>query len=719
MFWKHYLQYALIFLALVLVMIFLSSYFIRRQRTESVRQAAAALSNYADSIITEAQRLAVNIGRSESLLTLNSTGTTQLDFTQLDSTVFFTAQKNLVSFKALNRRIESLDICLYGRQYVISDTGTITLDSFYQSVFNADPNENPEYLTPLGSRKFRFLAQGSIVEGQTPAHPLLILSLISNNTTHYGNLFLFLNEHQMGEDLSALLSDDMEYYLFDADEKLILSNSAQPKEAAGILTESEGPDARFVSAAGDLSGWNCCVGYCDEFLQHQLRIWLLLFSGLYFLILLGLFPITGMIVSRNYAPIRELSSIVDADSREGGKELEYEALKKAIRSVFENKALLEEQILIYRPLLINSLLLELLEDTGRDFASVLSGLENLGISLPFANYLCVSAVTGDVAPDFAGKISEKVSGEDTVCLYISYRRRSCSLILNSRNEKSMAAAYLALTQLLEQENQILSYGTGCTAGDIRLASASYEQSLCALEYLALKASGKGIAFDSIVRSGAQTLSRPSGLEHLEVTLSAGRFEEAEKLLMEYLDRAPRGGFVKKTYLLYAKDQLLSAIRRLQGCQQLPFEEGALASFQPDAPGSYEALYALILQICQELEALAAQQEMQSAQDSSRQILSYLEEHLCDESFSLSQLAEAFSQSESNMSRRIKQLTGQTFLAYVTQKRIDHACQLLVTTDMPILNVAKASGYENDITFRRLFKKYRNVTPGEYRSQFLS
>lgn len=88
--------------------------------------------------------------------------------------------------------------------------------------------------------------------------------------------------------------------------------------------------------------------------------------------------------------------------------------------------------------------------------------------------------------------------------------------------------------------------------------------------------------------------------------------------------------------------------------------------------------------------------------------------MCDEDLSLSSLSEAFSVSESSMSRRIKQLTGSTFLAWVTQKRIDHACQLLKTSDMSIYDIAKASGYENDITFRRLFKKYTGVTPGNYR-----
>ncbi len=67
-----------------------------------------------------------------------------------------------------------------------------------------------------------------------------------------------------------------------------------------------------------------------------------------------------------------------------------------------------------------------------------------------------------------------------------------------------------------------------------------------------------------------------------------------------------------------------------------------------------------------------------------------------------------------MSRKIKALTGENFLSYVNQKRIEHACTLLTTTDLPVLQIANSCGYENDITFRRIFKKYIGVTPGEYR-----
>lgn len=718
MFWRHYLQYALIFMALFFIAGLLFSYQARRQRWESAQQAAHSLSNYADTLMTECQRLAINIGQSESFLTLNATNTLELDFSQLDSTVFFTAQKKLVTFKALNRSIAALNVYLYDRQYIISDSGTMTLESFYRSVFNMDPNMDSEYLHPLNSGQFFFLPQGSIREAETPAHPLFVLSLLNNSGTRYGNLFLFLDERQIAEDLETLFSENMEYYLFDASGSLISGTVQTKHSTTGLLTYLKN-DKQYFSSRNSMSGWTGYVGYSDSYLKHQMLLSISLFGGIFFVVILGLFPLTQAICSRNYAPIRELASIVEGKDADKEKELEYEALKKAISTVFENKTLLEEQILIYKPLLINSLLLELLNDTQSDYTIPLSGLENLGVSLPFSVYLCVSLSSDCAASDFLANIesiAEKIHSTDIVCHYISYQRYLGTLLLNCPDEKSGLTALNRLIDILEEEEHILEYGIGSMASDIKYASTSYDQSLFAMEYLSLDPLHKGISYDSIVQSGVQNHPRPASLNSMSVIFSAHRFEEAQSSLSDYFENAACGGFIRKSYLLYARDQLLLGIQRLQSEVPVPLDTDALKAYQIKRYGDHERLLRLCLDTCKHLEALSTQMNQEQVQSSSRQILNYIEDHLCEEDLSLSRLAEVFGQSESNMSRKIKQLTGSTFLSYVTQKRIDHARSLLSSTNMSVYNIAKASGYENDITFRRLFKKYVGVTPGEYRDQ---
>lgn len=54
--------------------------------------------------------------------------------------------------------------------------------------------------------------------------------------------------------------------------------------------------------------------------------------------------------------------------------------------------------------------------------------------------------------------------------------------------------------------------------------------------------------------------------------------------------------------------------------------------------------------------------------------------------------------------------------YLTEVRLEHAKELLKTTDMKSYEIAFAVGYENPSYFSKIFKKYENMTPNEYREQ---
>ena len=57
----------------------------------------------------------------------------------------------------------------------------------------------------------------------------------------------------------------------------------------------------------------------------------------------------------------------------------------------------------------------------------------------------------------------------------------------------------------------------------------------------------------------------------------------------------------------------------------------------------------------------------------------------------------------------------SFLAYVIKLRIDRACELLVTTDLPIGEIQSYIGYQDAKAFYRAFKRYVGLTPTEYRN----
>ncbi|MDU0202150.1 helix-turn-helix domain-containing protein [Paenibacillus sp. MAH-36] len=68
-----------------------------------------------------------------------------------------------------------------------------------------------------------------------------------------------------------------------------------------------------------------------------------------------------------------------------------------------------------------------------------------------------------------------------------------------------------------------------------------------------------------------------------------------------------------------------------------------------------------------------------------------------------------------LSLGFKQVTGQTFIDYLTQYRLTRAKQLLLDTDEKINDIAMQVGYQPPY-FNRLFKKIEGMTPGQFRDK---
>lgn len=66
------------------------------------------------------------------------------------------------------------------------------------------------------------------------------------------------------------------------------------------------------------------------------------------------------------------------------------------------------------------------------------------------------------------------------------------------------------------------------------------------------------------------------------------------------------------------------------------------------------------------------------------------------------------------SRFFKSLSGMSYIAYLSNIRVNQAEQLLLTTDKTILDIALECGFTNIRTFNRVFKQIKQRTPSELR-----
>lgn len=83
-------------------------------------------------------------------------------------------------------------------------------------------------------------------------------------------------------------------------------------------------------------------------------------------------------------------------------------------------------------------------------------------------------------------------------------------------------------------------------------------------------------------------------------------------------------------------------------------------------------------------------------------------------FTACTIAEVMHLSRPQLDRRMKQLTQKTAMAYLLDRRMTYARELLLTTKMPIAEVAVACGFEDTSYFTRVFKQHYGSTPSAMR-----
>ena len=90
-----------------------------------------------------------------------------------------------------------------------------------------------------------------------------------------------------------------------------------------------------------------------------------------------------------------------------------------------------------------------------------------------------------------------------------------------------------------------------------------------------------------------------------------------------------------------------------------------------------------------------------------------------EDITLEELASTAFVTPNYLGALFKKWTGSTFPAYLNTVRLRHACNLLLTTDLSVKEIAFASGYRSVEHFCYTFQKMLRTTPRAFRQAQLA
>lgn len=96
----------------------------------------------------------------------------------------------------------------------------------------------------------------------------------------------------------------------------------------------------------------------------------------------------------------------------------------------------------------------------------------------------------------------------------------------------------------------------------------------------------------------------------------------------------------------------------------------------------------------------------------QQVLNYVRENFASD-ISLEKCAEVTGSSYTYLSRQFKQETGQRFVEYLNQQRVNKAKSLLIRRDMTMKEIIEQSGFRSYTYFFKIFKESEGLTPSEF------
>lgn len=97
------------------------------------------------------------------------------------------------------------------------------------------------------------------------------------------------------------------------------------------------------------------------------------------------------------------------------------------------------------------------------------------------------------------------------------------------------------------------------------------------------------------------------------------------------------------------------------------------------------------------------------------ILKWIETHNTEQ-ITLERVSEVSGLSEKYLCRIFKEYTARTIMEYVNESRIERACGAMMTSS--VTEAAFSSGFNDLSYFCKTFKKYKGMTPSEYKHRYL-
>lgn len=249
---------------------------------------------------------------------------------------------------------------------------------------------------------------------------------------------------------------------------------------------------------------------------------------------------------------------------------------------------------------------------------------------------------------------------------------------------------------------------------------SYEEAVNAMEYRSILGSGQVLYINDIEPCSEENiLVTEHEFQNLVHAVKLGNRDETNAAIAQIMDSIRKEPISPGQYQLLFME-LLSELMKIGRAYKLHpnqiFGEHA---------GSWQELYRMVTvdelegwlqEVCTNLRHVLRHERRDSAARLTEQAKAYIEEHYKERDLSADSLCRCLNVSAAYFSTIFKREVGMSFVAYLTKIRLEHALELLRTTEDKTYIIASRVGYMEPNYFSYVFKKQYGISPSKYRAE---
>lgn len=266
---------------------------------------------------------------------------------------------------------------------------------------------------------------------------------------------------------------------------------------------------------------------------------------------------------------------------------------------------------------------------------------------------------------------------------------------------------------------VVTIGIGYSCTELSQLCKSYQAAVDALGYKAIVGTGKTIYINDVepVSRGKLRLEAKDE-EELTAAVKFGPKEVIERAVQNLVAKMSDVKVHQNQYQGY-KMAIVSCLTRLMQQQDMNVEEvfdsretyaDLFSGFQRS-----EEFSSVLIKIAERMHDVMNRERDNTTRKVILEAKRYIQEHYQNPDLSVEMMCRQLHMSPAYFSTIFKKETGQTYIAYLTELRLNKAVELLNTTNDKTYVIAQKVGYQEQNYFSYVFKKRFGVSPTRYRN----